>query len=114
MKVKCDHRSKFPRHTRHCQGPWRREIPSVAPFPLIHRLRSDIRILKTREEHSVGHMDALGRSHYSFHGSKKNAYYPGVLNVMPVLQRFVVLLYNQRSLCQGVNDARKVLFSQKG
>ena len=37
-----------------------------------------------------------------------------VLNAMPVLERFVVLLYDRTSLCQGVNDARKVLFAQKG
>ena len=36
-----------------------------------------------------------------------------VFNVMPVLERFVVLLYDWTSLCQGVNDARKVLFAQK-
>jgi len=35
-----------------------------------------------------------------------------VLNVMPVLERFVVLLYDWTSRCQGVNDARKVLFAQ--
>ena len=37
-----------------------------------------------------------------------------VLNAMPVLERFVVLLYDRTSLCQGLNDARKVLFAQKG
>ena len=37
-----------------------------------------------------------------------------VLNAMPVLERFVVLLYDRKSPCQGVNDARKVLFAQKG
>ena len=37
-----------------------------------------------------------------------------VLNVMPVLERFVVLLYDRTSLWKGVNDARKVLFAQKG
>ena len=37
-----------------------------------------------------------------------------VLNAMPVLGRFVVLLYDRTSPCQGVNDARKVLFAQKG
>ena len=37
-----------------------------------------------------------------------------VLNAMPVLERFVVLLYDRTSPCQGVNDARKVLFAQKG
>ena len=36
-----------------------------------------------------------------------------VLNAMPVLERFVVLLYDRTSLCQGVNDAMKVLFAQK-
>lgn len=37
-----------------------------------------------------------------------------VLNAMPVLERFVVLLCDRPSPCQGVNDARKVLFAQKG
>ena len=37
-----------------------------------------------------------------------------VLDAMPVLERFVVLMYDRTSQCQRVNDARKVLFSQKG
>ena len=63
----------------HRQGSWGREISSVARFPRIDGLRSDIRILRTREEHSVDHMDVLWRSHYSFHSSKQNAYHTGCL-----------------------------------
>ena len=37
-----------------------------------------------------------------------------VLDAMPVLERFVVLMYDRTSQCQRVNDARKVLFAQKG
>ena len=37
-----------------------------------------------------------------------------VQDALPVLERFVVLLYDRESQCQSVNDARKVLFAQKG
>jgi len=37
-----------------------------------------------------------------------------VLDAMPVLERFVVLIYDRTSQCQRVNDARRVLFVQKG
>ena len=37
-----------------------------------------------------------------------------VQDVLPVLERFVVLLYDRASQCQSVNDARKVQFAQKG
>ena len=37
-----------------------------------------------------------------------------VLDAMPVLERFVVLMYDRTSQCQRVNDVRKVLFAQKG
>jgi len=37
-----------------------------------------------------------------------------VLDAMPVLERFVVLMYDQTSQCQRVNDARKALFARKG
>ncbi len=33
---------------------------------------------------------------------------------MPVLERYVVLMYDRTSTCQSVNDARKHLFTQKG
>ena len=35
-------------------------------------------------------------------------------DALPLLERFVVLLYDRESQCQSVNDARKVLFAQKG
>ena len=37
-----------------------------------------------------------------------------VLDALPVLERFVVLMYDRTSQCQRVSDARKVLFAQKG
>jgi len=37
-----------------------------------------------------------------------------VLDAMPVLERFVVLIYDRKSQCQRANDARKVLFAQRG
>jgi len=37
-----------------------------------------------------------------------------VLDAMPVLERFVVLLYEPTSQCHRFNDARNVLFAQKG
>ena len=37
-----------------------------------------------------------------------------VLDAMPVLEKFVVLIYDRTSQCQRVNDARKILFAQKG
>ena len=37
-----------------------------------------------------------------------------VQDALPVLERFVVLMYDRASQCQSVNDARKVLFAQKG
>ena len=37
-----------------------------------------------------------------------------VLNAMPVLERFVVLLYDRTSVCQGVNDASKNSFRTEG
>ena len=37
-----------------------------------------------------------------------------VLDAMPVLERFLVLMYDRTRQCQRVNDARKVIFSQKG
>ena len=36
-----------------------------------------------------------------------------VLDAMPVLERFVVLIYDRTSQYQRVNDVRKVLFAQK-
>ena len=35
-------------------------------------------------------------------------------DVMPVLERFVVLMYDRSSICMNVNDARKELFANKG
>ena len=35
-------------------------------------------------------------------------------DVMPVLERFVVLMYDRSSICMNVNDARKELFAHKG
>ena len=59
-----------------------------------------------REEHSVGHMDVLyGEATTAFMAVSKMPTMPDVLNVMPVLERFVVLLYDQASQCLGVNDA---------
>ena len=37
-----------------------------------------------------------------------------VQDALPVLERFVVLMYDGASQCQSVNDARKVLFAQNG
>lgn len=37
-----------------------------------------------------------------------------VLETMQVIERFVVLMYDRTSQCDNVNDARQVLFSQKG
>ena len=37
-----------------------------------------------------------------------------VQDALSVLERFVVLMYDRASQCQNVNDARKVLFAQKG
>ena len=37
-----------------------------------------------------------------------------VLTVMPVLESFVILMYDRSSSCQNVKEAHKVLFSQKG
>ena len=62
----------------------------------------------------MGHMDVLWRATKAFMAPSKMPTMQDVLNVMSVRERFVVLLYDRRSLCQGVNDARKVLFAQKG
>ena len=35
-------------------------------------------------------------------------------DVMPVSERFVVLMYGRSSICMNVNDARKELFAHKG
>ena len=35
-------------------------------------------------------------------------------DVMPVLERFVVLMYGRFSICMNVNDARKELFAHRG
>lgn len=35
-----------------------------------------------------------------------------VQDALPVLEQFVVLIYDRGSQCQSVNDARKVLFAQ--
>ena len=35
-------------------------------------------------------------------------------DVMPVLERFVVLMYDRSSICMNVNDAHKELFVHKG
>ena len=37
-----------------------------------------------------------------------------VQDSLPVLERFVVLMYGRASQCQSINDAGKVLFAQKG
>ena len=37
-----------------------------------------------------------------------------VQDALLVLERFVVLMYDRASQCQSINDARKVLFAQKG
>ena len=42
-------------------------VRALGDFPRIHRVRSDVCILRTREEHSVGDMDVLWKSHFSFH-----------------------------------------------
>ena len=33
---------------------------------------------------------------------------------MPIIERFVVLMYDQTSSCNSVDDARRELFTQKG
>lgn len=34
--------------------------------------------------------------------------------VMPILERYVTIMYDRTSTCMKVNDARRVLFTRKG
>ena len=59
-------------------------------------------------------MDGMSRGNYRFSNLNDRPSQQQVQDAMPVLERIVIIMYDRTSPCESVNEARKVLFSQKG